>query len=218
MMLLKREREQVVDYCRKMVNFGLTKGSSGNISIFNRDEGLLAISPSSLDYFVINPVDVVVMDLEGNIVEGDWAPSSEYEVHAIFYRNRPEIGAILHCHSPFCTTLSALGQALLPVHYSLGTCGKDRVECAPYATYGTAELAKIAFDTCGDNKAVLLANHGLIACGEDIDEAFTIAENMEFTAEIQVRCLAVGQATVISAENMKKYFEKAASFGHPNQR
>jgi len=217
-MLLKREREQVVDYCRKMVNFGLTKGSSGNISIYNREEQLLAISPTGLDYFVINPIDVVVMDLNGRIVEGDWAPSSEYEVHAIFYRHRPDIGAILHCHSPFCTTLSALGLAILPVHYSLGTCGKSKVDCAPYETFGTKELAQITFETCGDNKAVLLANHGLIACGQDIDEAFTIAENMEFTAEIQYRCMSVGEYNVISSENMEKYFEKSKSFGHPNQR
>jgi len=217
-MLLKRERELVVDYCRKMVNFGLTKGNSGNISIYNKEEGLMAISPTGLDYFVINPIDIVVMDLDGNKIEGDWAPSSEYEVHALFYRNRSDIGAILHCHSPFCTTLSALSQPILPVHYSLGTCGQDKVDCAPYATYGTTELAEITLQTCGENKAVLLANHGLIACGEDIEEAFTIAENMEFTAEIQYRCLAIGEVQVISDENMKKYFAKAKAFGHPNQR
>lgn len=216
-MLLKREREKVVDYCRKMVNFGLTKGNSGNVSIFNADEGLMAISPTGMDYFIVNPVDVVVMDLQGNIIEGDCAPSSEYEMHAIFYRQRPEIGAIMHCHSPFATTLASMGQKILPIHYSLGTCGQDCVELAPYATFGTPELAQAAFDTCKQSKAVLLSNHGLLACGEDIEEAFYIAENMEFAAEIQYRAMSAGTPIPISPENMKKYFEKSRSFGQPNR-
>ena len=217
-MLLKKERELVVEYCRKMVNFGLTKGTSGNVSIYNKDEGLLAISPSEMDYFIVNPIDVVVMDLEGNIVEGDSSPSSEYDMHAIFYRQRPEVGAILHCHSPYCTTLASLNLPLIALHYSLGICGKSKVDCAPYATFGSVELAELAFNTCSDNKAVLLANHGLLAVGVDIEEAFAIAENLEFAAEIQYRCLTIQETPAISEENMKKYFRKVAELGHPNKR
>lgn len=216
-MLLKKEREQVVDYCRRMVNFGLTKGTSGNVSIYNHEENLMAISPTGLDYFTLNPIDITVMDLEGNIVEGDFSPSSEYEMHAIFYRHRPEIGAILHCHSPYCTTLASIGQPLLPLHYSLGSCGKDHVDVAPYATFGTKQLAELAYRTCADNKAVLLANHGLLTCGEDIEDAFFIAENMEFAAEIQYRCMIVGKVVPISADDMDKYFQKVSQFGHPNK-
>jgi len=216
-MLMKRERELVVEYCRKMVNFALTKGTAGNVSIYNPDEGLMAISPTGMDYFIINPIDVVVMDLQGKVVEGDCAPSSEYAMHAIFYRNKDNINAIMHCHSPYATTLAALGQPILPYHYSLGTCGKEKVECAPYATFGTEELAESAYATCKDNKAVLLANHGLLVCGSDIEEAFYIAENMEFAAEIQCRVLAIGNPEPISSEEMKKYFSKSRNFGQPNR-
>ena len=216
-MLLKKQREEVVDYCRRMVNFGLTKGTSGNISVYDREEGLMAISPTGMDYFVINPIDVVVMDLQGNVVEGDCSPSSEREMHAIFYRHRADAGAILHCHSPYCTTLASMGLPLLPIHYSLGVCGKDQVDCVPYATFGSKELAESAFTICGDNKAVLLANHGLLTVGSDIAEAFSIAENLEFAAEIQYRCLTIGQPQAISSEDMHKYFRKVEEFGHPNK-
>ncbi len=212
-MLMRRERELVVDYCRKMVHSGLTKGTSGNISIFNKDEGLLAISPTGMDYFLINPIDVVVMDLSGNIVEGDCLPSTEYELHAIFYRNRPELGAVIHCHSIYCTTYSCLEQPLLAVYYGIGICGKERVECAPYETYGTKQLAEVTYNTCLDNNAVLMGHHGLLTCGKDVEEAFTIAENVEFAAEIQYRAQVFGDLKVIDSKRMAGFFERVKSHG-----
>lgn len=216
-MLLKRERELVVEYCRKMVNFGLTKGTSGNISIYNSDEGLLAISPTGMDYFIVNPIDVVVMDLNGNIVEGDCLPSSEYELHAIFYRNRPDLGSVIHCHSVYCTTFACLEQPLVPVYYGLGICGKEIVECAKYETYGSKELAQETYNTCKTNKAVLMGHHGLLTCGKDVDEAFMIAENIEFAAEIQYRAQAIGELIPLDHQKMSEFFRRLVSHGQKHE-
>lgn len=100
-MLLKKERELVVEYGKKMSAAGLSKGTSGNISIYNAEEKLMAISPSGVGYFETVPEDVVVMDLEGNVVEGDKKPSSEWGLHTVFYVNKPDAGAVVHTHSAY---------------------------------------------------------------------------------------------------------------------
>lgn len=95
-MLLQKEREDVVKYCQMLITHGLTKGTGGNISILNREEGLFAISPSGIDYFETEPEDIVVMNLKGEIVDGDRKPSSEHELHRIFYTDRDDIAAVVH--------------------------------------------------------------------------------------------------------------------------
>ncbi len=93
-MILRKERELVVEYGQKMVTSGLTTGTGGNLSIFNGTEQLFAISPSGLDYFKTEPEDVVILDLDGNVVDGKRKPSSEYDMHRIFYERRPQTGAV----------------------------------------------------------------------------------------------------------------------------
>ncbi|HAZ06309.1 MAG TPA: fuculose phosphate aldolase, partial [Acetobacterium sp.] len=100
-MLLQKEREDVVKYCRKMITAGLTKGTGGNISILSRERGLMAVSPSGIDYFETAADDVVVMDLNGEIIDGKRKPSSEYELHRIFYVRRDDIAAGVHTHSVY---------------------------------------------------------------------------------------------------------------------
>lgn len=111
-MLLQKEREDVVRYCRKLIESGLTKGTGGNISVLNRRQGLFAISPSGMDYFEMTPEDVVVMDLEGNVVDGNRKPSSEHALHSILYTDRDDIGAVVHTHSTYCTVLGTLREGL----------------------------------------------------------------------------------------------------------
>ena len=157
-MLLKKERELVVEYGKKMSAAGLSKGTSGNISIYNAEEKLMAISPSGVGYFETVPEDVVVMDLEGNVVEGDKKPSSEWGLHTVFYVNKPDAGAVVHTHSAYCTTFACLNMPIKALHYVIGGAGTAEVPCAPYCTFGTPELAEAAIKACGKGKAVLLAN------------------------------------------------------------
>jgi L-fuculose-phosphate aldolase len=211
-MLLAPERELIAAYGRRLITSGLTRGTCGNLSICNRESGFAAISPSGLDYFDTNPEDVPVVDLSGRIVDGTRKPSSELPFHLIFYQSREDISAVVHTHSVHATTLSCLGLELPAVHYLIGFAGSS-VRCAPYATYGTEALARSAFDYMEARKAVLLANHGLIAGGATIQEAFQIAEAVEFCAEIYSRCRAMGQPLVLSSAEMAVIIDKFKTYG-----
>ena len=141
-MLMQEEREQIVEYGKKMSADRLTSGTSGNISIYNAEKGYMAISPSGIGYFDVKPEDVVIMDLDANIVDGDKKPSSEWALHTAMYKTKPECRAVVHTHSMYCTVFATLRQPLRAAHYVIADAGVDEVPCAPYCTYGTPELAK----------------------------------------------------------------------------
>lgn len=211
-MLLSKEREQVVEYCKKMIHAGLTKGTGGNISIFNRELGLYAISPSGMEYDSMQPEDVVVMNLEDEVVEGTRRPSSEWGLHSIFYKNRQDIDAVVHTHSTYCAVLATNREELPPSSYLVAFAGKN-VRCAPYASFGTPELAKAAYEYMEDRKAVLLANHGLVAGGSTILKAFQVAEEIEFCAEVYVKARSIGTPVLLSEEEMEYMLERFQDYG-----
>ena len=206
-MQMRDEREAIVEYCIKLIEHGLTKGTGGNISIFDRKEKIMAISPSGLDYYMTKPEDVVVMDLDGNVIEGRRKPSTEYHLHRIFYTNRGECNSVVHCHSMFSAVLACLHWSIPASHYMIALAGKD-VRCAEYATFGTQELAENAFEAMKDRNAVLLANHGLLAVSTDLPNAFNIAEEIEFCAEIYYRTKCVGEPVILSDEEMALMAQK----------
>ncbi|WP_455582186.1 L-fuculose-phosphate aldolase [Dysosmobacter sp.] len=214
-MLMQEERELVVEYGKKMSAARLSTGTSGNISIYNAEKGLMAISPSGIDYFSTKPEDVVITDLSANIVDGDKKPSSEWALHTTFYRHKPHARAVVHTHSMYCTTFAVLGQPIRAVHYVIGDAGTATVPCAPYRTFGTVELAEAAMEVCGESDAVLLGNHGLVVCGKDIKSAYGLACNMEYIAELQYRAMCIGQPNVLSDEQMAEVMEKFKSYGQP---
>ena len=191
-MLMQEERELVVEYGRKMSTDRLSTGTSGNISVCNAEKGLMAISPSGMDYFSTTPEDVVITDLEANIVDGVRKPSSEWALHTAFYRHKPHARAVVHTHSMYCTTFAVLGQPLRAVHYAIGDTGAATVPCAPYRLFGTVELSEAAIEACGGSDAVLLGNHGLVACGRDLKSAYGLACNLEYVAELQYRTMCIG--------------------------
>lgn len=211
-MLLKEERELIVEYGKKLITHGLTKGTGGNISIYNRELRLMAISPSGIDYFETNPEDVVILNLAGEVVEGNRKPSSELEMHSIFYKKRDDINAIVHTHSAYATTISALNWDLPAVSYLVAYSGLN-VRCAKYASFGTSELAENAFEAMKDRRAVLLANHGLLAGAGDVINAFNIAEEIEFSAEIYYRAKSIGEPVILSEDEMKHMVEKFKTYG-----
>ena len=166
-MLLKEEREQIVQYCLEFIEVGLTNGTSGNISIFNREKGLIAISPTGIPYNKMTIADVSVCDLEGKLLEGK-KPSSELEMHSLFYRRRIDINAVVHGHTVYATTVACLRKDLPAIDYMIAIAGGKDVRCAEYATYGSDELAENCFKAMEGRKAVLLANHGLTCGANDI--------------------------------------------------
>ena len=214
-MLMQEERELVVEYGRKMSTDRLSTGTSGNISVCNAEKGLMAISPSGMAYDAIAPEDVVVMDLEAHVVEGGRKPSSEWALHTAFYRAKPRARAVVHAHSMYCTAFAILGQPLRAVHYMIASAGTDVIPCAPYRTFGTVELAEAAVEACGESDAVLLANHGLVACGADLERAYALACDMEFLAELQYRAMCIGDPNVLSHQQMAEVLERFQTYGQP---
>ncbi len=206
-----KEKELVVKYGRKLIDRNLTTGSGGNISVYIKDKNQVAISPSGLDYYETKIEDVVIVDLEGNVVEGKQRPSSELEMHLAFYKERPGINAIVHTHSKFATAISCMGWELPPVHYLIAMAGYS-VKCSGYATYGSKELAQKALEAIGDSNAVLLANHGLIALGEDVEKAFSTAEHLEFVSEIYYLTKTLGNPNILSKENMDEVMKKFGTY------
>lgn len=209
--MMEYEKEQVVRYGKKLIDRRLTTGSGGNISVYNREKKLVAISPSGLDYYETTPEDIVILDMDGNLVEGKHRPSSEAGMHLAFYKNRADVSGIVHTHSKFATAIACMGWELPAVHYLIGMAG-HRVKCTGYATYGSDELAKKALETIGDSNAVLLANHGLIALGEDVDRAFSTAEHLEFVSEVYYLTKTLGTPNILSDENMDEVMKKFGTF------
>lgn len=211
-LLLEQERKDIVEYCQKLLHTGLTKGTGGNISIYNRKKELMAISPSGIDYDKLVPEDVVVLDLEYNIIAGNRKPSSELAMHSIFYEKRDDIDAVVHTHSTFAKTLSSLRWGLPAVSYLVAYAGKN-VRCAEYASFGTKELAENAFKAMEDRKAVILANHGLLTGASDIANAFNIAEEIEFCAEVYYRAKSIGEPIILDDEEMTRMDEAFKTYG-----
>jgi len=210
-MILKKEREDVVKYSRKLITTGLTRGTGGNISILNREQRLMAVSPSGIDYFETEPEDVVIMDLEGKQVDGDRKPSSEYELHRIFYVKRDDIDAVVHTHSVYATVLATLRESLPAASYLVAYSGLD-VRCADYASFGTTALAELTYAAMIDRYAVIMANHGLLTGSNDILNAFNIAEQIEHCAEIYVKARAIGTPIILDQEEMERMIIKFNSF------
>lgn len=211
-MLMRKQREEIVEYGKKLLTSGLTKGTGGNLSIYDRESGLIAISPSGIDYFQTRPEDVVILNINGEKVDGDKVPSSEFELHRIFYERRKDLDAIIHAHTMFATTIACLNWNLPPVHYMIALAGKD-VRCAKYATFGTMDLAENAFEAMEDRKAVLLANHGLLAGANDLLNAFNITEEIEYCAEIYYRTKCIGEPVILPDEEMSLMLKKFETYG-----
>jgi L-fuculose-phosphate aldolase len=150
--------------------------------------------------------------MDGNTVEGHNKPSSELSFHIALYKAKPEITAIVHTHSVHATTVACMGLELPAVHYMVAFSG-DKVPLAPYATFGTPELAESIINHIGDYNAVLLANHGLVACGSSVANAFTAAEEIEFVAQIYCNAKSMGQPVILDDAEMAKVVEKFKWYG-----
>ena len=211
-MLMEKERQEIVEHLKMLITHGLTKGTGGNISVFDPEKELMAISPSGMDYFTLTPEDIVIMDLHGNVVDGRRKPSREFEMHSIFYRERPEIRAVVHAHSTYSCVLACLNWGIEPCTYLIGSAGKN-VRCTKYETFGTAELAQSALEGMKDRYAVLLGNHGLLAGGPDLPTAFDTAEETEFCAEIYYKCKAVGDPVLLNDAQMDVVLKKFETYG-----
>ena len=212
-MLLQELREEIIAYGKKAVEYHLTKGTGGNLSVCDRESGLMAITPSGIDYFEITPEQIVLIDIQtGKIVDGTAVPSSECDMHRIFYKYRTDINAMIHTHTTFAATISCLRWNLPAVHYLVAFGGTD-IRCADYATYGTVALAKNAYKAMEGRKAVLLANPGLLAGGANLAEAFSVTEEIEFCCELYYRTKGIGEPVILPQDEMERMVERFKNYG-----
>jgi L-ribulose-5-phosphate 4-epimerase len=182
-----------------MRDSGLVVGTSGNVSARTPDGNVL-VTPSGLDYWAMVAEEVVLVDLGGAVIEGSFEPSVEWPMHTGIYRARPETGGIVHTHARYSTTLACLNREIPPVHYMLAVLSDEGlVPLARYATYETEELGRNAADALGDShKACLLSNHGTIAVGGTVGEAYSRTELLEEMAEIYHHATVAGEPVVLT--------------------
>jgi L-fuculose-phosphate aldolase len=162
-----------------------------------------------MEYDRITGEDIVVVGLDEKVRQGSRVPSSETPLHCLVYETRPEVSAIVHTHSPYATTLAVLGMSIPAVHYMIAVLRTTTIEVAAYATYGTEELAQNVRDAfVAPSKAVLIANHGLVAVGSTLKEAADAAQAVETLAGLYYRSLAIGEPNILSDEQMDEVFAK----------
>ena len=212
-MRLEKERKEIVKFGKKLLTSGLTAGTGGNLSVANRKKNVIAITPSGVDYLEMNPEDVVLVGMEGGLIEtSKYKPSSELLFHLALYRRRQNIQAVVHTHSVYATTLASLGWEIPPFHYLVAYSGK-KVPLAPYATFGSEKLARNVADAIGDNNAVLMGSHGVVTVGATLAKAFETAEITEYVARVYYQAKSLGEPTILSDEEMKKVIEKFRGYG-----
>ncbi len=211
-MRLKNERELIVEYGRKLITSNLTTGSGGNLSIFNREENLIAIKPTGVDYMIMKPADVVVVSPEGQIVDGDLEPSSEIRFHLALLHSRKDINAVVHTHQVYATTIACMNWELPAVHYLVGFSG-NKVPLAKYATFGSQELSDNILAAIGNYNACLMSNHGIVTVGTNIDSAFATAEELELVSRLYYQTKCIGEPAILSDEEMITIGEKFKTYG-----
>ena len=212
-MRLEKERKEIATFGRKLLTSGLTAGTGGNLSLVNRKRNLVAITPSGVDYLEMSPEDVVLVGMEGGLVEtSKYKPSSELLFHLALYRNRQDVQAIVHTHSVYATTLATLGWEIPAFHYLVAYSGR-KVPLAAYATFGSEELARNVADAIEENNAVLMGSHGVVTVGPTLAKAFETAEIIEYVARVYYLAKGRGEPTILSDEEMNKVIEKFKGYG-----
>ncbi|MCA1852933.1 MAG: class II aldolase/adducin family protein [Beggiatoa sp.] len=209
-------REAVVATAHVLKGCGLAEGTSGNVSA-RSDEGFV-ITPTGVPYEGLGAEQIVEVGVEGTVAQAQTRrPSSEWRIHRDIYRCRHEIGAIIHTHSPNATALACCRLGIPPFHYMVARAGSTGIPCAPYATFGTQLLSDHVLGAIEGQRACLMANHGVIAVGADLQQALEVAREVEYLAKIYVLALQIGRPVLISAEEMREVQRRFRTYGQGTQ-
>jgi len=207
--------EQLLKVSQKLVALGLNNGTAGNASV--RSAVGFLITPSGLPVDEMTPASMVKMDFDGSFEQGEKQPnikpSSEWRFHRDVLASRPDVNAIVHTHSMFATTLACLHKDIPPFHYMIAVVGGDTIRCAPYALFGSQGLSDNALTALIDRKACLLANHGMIALGRDLDDALAVAVEVENLCEQYWRALQLGEPHILTEAEMREVFQQFKGYG-----
>lgn len=206
-------REAIIAKCRWMNASGLNQGTSGNISARYRDRML--ITPSATPYDGMRPEMIVSMPLEGEYgtSTGPLQPSTEWRFHLDIMRARPDVGGIVHTHSTYATVLAIARKSIPSCHYMMAAFGGNDIRCAGYARYGTKELSELALAALEGRNGCLLANHGMIALGANLDKAMWLAVELETIARQYYLSLALDHRFILSEEEIEETARGFSTYG-----
>jgi L-fuculose-phosphate aldolase len=204
-------RDELIATARRMSELGLAPGTTGNASV--RTARGFVVTPSGMAYDQLRGDDAVAIDLDGTIRPGQRAPSSEWRLHRDILAARPDVGAIVHTHSLFCTSVSCLRRPIPAIHYMVILAGGDEIPCADYATFGTAELAASVVRALGRGNACLMANHGMVALGDSLAAALRLAADVETLAAQYWHAAQLGQPHVLPRDELDRVRAQFASYG-----
>ena len=210
---------EVIKYAKKLNDTNLSPLRSGNVSVrtdLSGKEGFF-ITPSGVKYNDLQEDKIVFLEMdekknEQKIVDHGLNPSSEWKFHQDIYINKPDAIAIVHAHSPYATAVSAHGKNIPAFHYMVALAGGDDIKCADYATFGTKQLSKNIIQALNDRKGCLMSNHGQVAFGKNLDQAFELAEEIENICHQYINTIKLGNPKILSFEEMNKILEKTKNY------
>lgn len=199
-------RRQLIEAARRLSDAGLNTGTAGNLSL--RIPGGLLVTPSSVPPEQLEAGDPVALTLAGDPLQGasrsPRAPSSEWRLHADLLRSRPEVGAVVHCHSIHATALACHGRGIPPFHYMVVQAGGPDIRCAGYATFGSQQLSDLAVAALEQRQACLLAHHGQVTLGRSLEQALALAIEVETLAHLYLAALQLGEPPLLSGDEMER--------------
>ena len=211
------QRNKIIEYSLKLNSTNLSPLRSGNISLRSNENDIdgYLITPSGKKYETLNPEDIVFMDFNNEEPKNNDSankPSSEWRFHRDIYVNKKDAQAIVHAHSSHATAVSSHGKSIPPFHYMIALAGGEDIKCAEYATFGTEELSNNVIKALENRSACLMSNHGQVAFGKNLEDAFELAQEIENICHQYTIALKLGKPKILSFEEMKKVLDKAKNY------
>lgn len=207
-MILEEVRKKVIETAQRASSDRLVPLTFGNFSIRDKETGYVCITPSGMPYHTLVPEDIVVIDIDGNIIDGKRRPSVEVPLHTAIYRKRPDVFGIVHTHSTFCTAWACVDGGLPCMTAEMADM-VGKIKLAKFAIQGSKELAEYTSEALGEDKAVLMANHGVIFADKDIDAAYKDAMITEESAKVAFLATCIGKPNLLSDMMIKALREDA---------
>lgn len=206
--MLEKLRKELWELHMELPKNELVKWTGGNVSARDPESGYVAIKPSGVRYEDLRPADMVIVDLEGKVIEGGLNPSSDTASHLYIYRERPDVGGIVHTHSPYATAFAAVGMPIPVYLTAIGDEFGGPIPCGDFALIGSEAIGKVVVEFIGDSRAVLLKSHGVFTIGPDAEAAVKAAVMTEDVAKTVWLALQIGQPTEIAPEDVAKLHDR----------